>query len=333
MAALDAHAFDPAAVRLGQNYLLLGTDAWLIDSVSDAIRARLKETENTDLVIAYGDEVKCAQLNDLLDSISIFSSAKLVLLRNADDLKKAELECLAGYFDNPSETQSVIVVAAKVDARTSAWKKIRDHSQVVVCDPPRYSEALTPWVEKELRKLGKTWGYNAKEIFVSRVELDFANAHSELQKLALLTGDRRQVSEADVIRSIGSSRVGTQIDFYRALGARNARQGLELLERMLFSDWEPLQVFGLITRFYNTLYRILLLKNVHISPSEIKAKYLGDVIFPKQKQEYLGFAANYRLDSFGAIYEALLDTDAKLKTTAASGAVLLSACLLRLLET
>ena len=332
MAALDAHAFDPSAVRLGQNYLLLGTDAWLIDSVSDAIRAKLKETDNADLVIVYGDEVKCAQLNDLLDSFSIFSSSKLVLLRNAEELKKAESDCLAGYFDNPSDTQSLIVVAARVDARTSAWKKIRDHSQVVACDPPKYSSAMTAWAEKELRKLGKTWGYNAKEIFVNRVELDYANAHSELQKLALLAGDRRQISEADVIRSIGSSRVGTQIDFFRALGARNARQCLELLERMLFSDWEPLQVFGQITRFYNTIYRILLLKNVHISPAEIMAKHLADV-FPKQKQEYLGFAANYRLDSFGAIYEALLDTDAKLKTTAASGAVLLSACLLRLLET
>lgn len=331
MPAVDALAFDFSSIKLGGNYLLLGTDAFLVDSISDGIRRALKASSDADLVIIYGDEVKVAQLNDLLDTLSIFSSAKLILLRNAGALEQKELDCLAGYFGSPSDVQSLIIVAEKIDARISGWKKIKDHCQVVVCDPPRWGGNMSSWMERELKKLGKTMTSTAREMFVSRIELDYANASNELQKLALLTGDSKQITESDVLRSLGSSRVGTQIDFFRCLGDRKTKQAIELLDKMLSSDWEPLQVLGMISRFYSLIYRILLLKKNHISASEIVSKHLADV-FPNQKQEYVRFSANYELSGMSKIYDLLIDTDAKIKTSSASGPILLTMCILKLLD-
>lgn len=326
--ALD---FDPSVIKLGTSFLLLGTDAYLVDQVGDEIRKILKERFGADIIILYGDEIKLAELNDYLDGFSIFSSAKLLMIKNAEALKKKELQVVAEYFSDPAENQSLLIIAEKVDLRTSGWKKIKDSCVLVTCDPPKYSGLLRPWVEKKLRTYGMSMDSKAIETFCSRIELDYANANNELVKLVILNPNTKQIKEADVMRSIGSSRVGTQIDFYRAMGTRNAKNCIELLERMLISEWEPLQVFFQINKFFGVIWRILLLKKNHITPDEIIKTHLAE-IFQSQRQEYVNFSNNYSLQSLESIFSILLETDARIKLSAAQPEVLLEMCLLEILS-
>ncbi|HNT52750.1 MAG TPA: DNA polymerase III subunit delta, partial [Candidatus Syntrophosphaera sp.] len=294
MTAVPALKFDPQKVSLGQNYLLLGGDAYLTDMVADVIYARLAQSAAPDRLIVYCDEVKATELNDLLDAYSIFSSSKMILLRNAELLKKQELETLAAYFTEPSDGQTLVVTADKVDARVAGWKKIRDVCQVVTCDPPRFSSELVPLVNLVLSRLGIRMSESAKSLFINRVELDFASVYNELQKLGLLLGARKLISDEDIIRSIGISRVGTQIEFFRSLGNRQSKTCLQLLEKMLSSDWAPLQVLFLINRFYFSIYKIMLLRENHFSATEIIRAQLPEH-FESQRAEFVRFSDHYRI--------------------------------------
>ncbi|HOR30331.1 MAG TPA: hypothetical protein PLW71_02920, partial [Candidatus Syntrophosphaera thermopropionivorans] len=113
MNEINALEIDKLKPKLGENFLLVGGDAYLTDLAIDHIRKHLKSKAKVDLVIIYGDEAKVPEINELLDSYSVFSSAKLVLFRNADQLRKKELDTLADYFREPSEQQSVILTAEK----------------------------------------------------------------------------------------------------------------------------------------------------------------------------------------------------------------------------
>ncbi len=329
--AIDALEFDTVKLSLGDNFLLTGGDAFLMDIVTDRVRQELKQNDDVDLVIVYGDEARSAQINDLLDTYSIFSSAKLILFRNADLLKKAELECLANYFADPSPQQSLVITAEKIDARLSGWKKIKEACETVTCEPPRHGGMFAAWLDKALARLGKFMPQPARYAFTNRVELDFASANNELQKLALLVGDRKQITEADVLRGIGSSRVGTQIAFAKALGEKQPREALTLLDRLLASDQKALQITSQINRVFLVIYHILLMKEAHLSPAEISSKHLMEV-FADQRKFYLGFAQKYTLPQLEKILAILLDTDSKLKTSQGSDAVLLTTCILRIME-
>lgn len=329
--AIDALEFDSVKPRLGDNFLLLGPDAFLQDTVTNQIRETLKRDADVDLVIVYGDEMRCAQINDLLDTYSIFSSTKLILFRNADLLRKPELDCLAAYFQNPSLEQSLVITAEKADLRTSAWKKISSDSKVVNCDFPRWGDMLINWLNKSLAKMGKNMRPDARAMFIERVELDYASANNELQKLGLLVGERKTITIDDVQQSLGSSRLGTQIGFARALGGRRSAEALDLMDRMLNSETKGLQILGQITRVFTAIHHILLMKEAHLSPSEITAKHLHD-LYPKQRAEYMNFAKNYSLPQTQTIFTILLETDTKLKTTAASDAILLTQCILQIME-
>lgn len=327
---LPALEIDSLKPKLGQNFLLVGGDAYLTDLALDHIRKNLET--NVDLVIIYGDEAKVPEIKDLLDSYSIFSNAKLVLFRNVDQLKKKELDALTDYFSEPSEQQTLILTAEKIDDKKGSWKIISKACIHILCNPPSYSGALSPWLDKSLAKLDLTMSFKAKQAFISRVELDYANANNELQKLALLVGDKKEITENDVLRSIGFSRVGTQIDFYRALGNRQLKETMQLLERMLNSEFKVLQVLFYIIKFYDTIYHILLLKKAHISATEIMNIHLTN-LYPSQRKEFMDFSNNYSLLQLQTIFNILLDTDTKIKSSSASDAVLLTNCIFKIMET
>lgn len=317
--------------RLGQNFLLVGSDAFLTDTVTKQIKSQLRIANEIDITIVYADEAKSGELAEHLDTFTIFSSDKLVILKNCELFHKKELEVLASYFDAPSDAQSVIITAEKIDARLSTWKKILSGTVRINCDPPRYGGEIRAWLVAELKRMGKSMSPKAIEEFSSRIELDYFSAANELVKIDLLAQDRRSFNEADVMASLGTTRTGTLIDFFRALGKRKAKPAIEAVELMLAADWEPLQVFFQLYKFYSVLYKIVLLRKNHISDSEISSKHIMEV-YLSQRKEYLEFARAYSISALEAIMVILLDTDSKLKSSNVEKNLQLGLSILALME-
>ncbi|MDD4310249.1 MAG: DNA polymerase III subunit delta [Candidatus Cloacimonetes bacterium] len=327
--ALD---FNIHSIKLGVSYLLIGTDSYLSDVVTDKLKAKLKQTADVDIFIIYGDSIKSSDLAEQLDTFSIFSSAKLVIIRNAEKLGTKELAILGDYFDSPSDIQTVVIVTDKIDIRFTAWKKIKAGCDNILCEPPRYGGAIRSWLDKDLKERGKTMTPRAIEEFVNRIELDYYSAANELTKLDLLVGKNKSITEIDVLKSLGTTRIGTLIDFYRALGKRQTKQALEAMDKMIMADWEPLQVFFQFQKFYHSIWRIILLRKAHRSDNEILTKYIMD-IYATQRKEFMEFARQYSLSSIERIFSILMETDAQYKLSVADPQVLLSACLIKIMDT
>ncbi len=311
-------------------YFLMGNDAHLIERAQLRIRDQLIKKKKVDLVIVYGDETSAGELSELLDVYSLFSDSKLILLRSVEVLKGNALEILANYIDSPLEDQTLIITSSKIDLKTKIWKRIKENSILVNCDPPRHSGDIRLWLDAELSSANKRMDQKAKDEFLSRVELDYSTIDNELQKLFLIVNERSQILESDVDQSLGTTRSGAQSDFYRALGNRNKQKALTLLNNMLSSDLEPLIILFQLNKFYNTMWKIRLLQENHISYSEIISQHLND-LFMSYRSEYIEFSKKLKTSEFPMIFSVLLDTDSKLKLSAASAEVLLSTCLIRIL--
>jgi len=326
--ALD---FSASNVSLGSSYLLLGTDTYLADRIIDVLRSSLRKQANADTLIVYGNEVKSSELSEHLDTFSVFSEAKLIVIRNAESMDKKVLEVLSAYFESPSEIQSLAIVAEKTDQRLKTWKTIATACLTLNCDPPRYGAAIKNWLQKSLNQMGKTMLPKAQDEFMNRIELDYYHAANELAKLDILTRDAKVITEADVLKSLGTTRTGTLIDFYRALGRKQLKPCLEAIYRMFYADWEPLQILFQFNKFFSTVWKINLLRQKHISPQEIMSKHLFEV-FATQRKDFLDFAPNYSLASLEKIFGILLETDSQYKLSAAESSVLFTNCLVRIIQ-
>jgi DNA polymerase III delta subunit len=327
----SAPVFDPKTVELGKNYLLVGTEAWLIDSYQRQIRDRLKQSGELDVTTIYADEVKAGELGEHLDTFTIFSGAKMVVIKNCEKFLKKELETVAAYFDAPSEIQCLVIITEKTDAKYNAWKKIRSGCEIIACDPPKFAGDIRNWLMAELRRRDKVMSPKAIMEFTGRIELDYFSTANELAKILLLVGDRKQIGEDDVLTSLSGSRAGTQIDFLRALGNRQIKNALEATALMLQTDAEPLQIFFGLYRFFVNLYKIQLLRDRHISDNEILQKHISDIFF-SQRKEYLEFSRRYSLKGLEQIFAILLDTDSKLKSSLTDKTLQLELCIVQALN-
>lgn len=323
--------FDTTTAKLGENFLLMGTDAWLIDSYLRRIRETLSGTQDLDSVLIYADEVRGGVLEEHLDTFTIFSSAKLLVIKNCEKFPKRELEIIASYFEAPSEIQTLIIVTEKTDAKFNYWKKIKDNCKIIPCNPPKFASEIRNWLMNELKLRGKLMAPKAIVEFTSRTELDYLSVANELEKVLLLIGDRKQINESDVLTSLSGSRAGTQIDFLRALGNRQCKNALESIALMLETDTEPLRIFFGISRFFMILYKILLLREQHVSDMEINQKHLTEV-FISQRKEYLNFSRKYDVKNLENIFEILLDTEYKLKSSVMDKTMALELCIIQALS-
>ncbi len=310
---INALNFASHRPTLGQNYLIQGSDAHLIDKVLDYIKRALKHDNEIDISIVYGDEIKAAELGEYLDTFTIFASSKLVIIRNTEALLKRELEVVAAYFESPSETQTLAIVTEKANKTLGAWKKIAASCHTVICDPPRFASEMRNWLIAELKRMGKVMTPGAIAEFTNRIELDYSIAANELAKIDLLVGSRKQITEKD-LDGFSGSRAGTQIDFFRAMGGKQTKAALEAVNLMLEADWEPLQIHFSMFRFFTNLWKIQLLRAKHITENEISSRHIAD-IYASQRKEYLGFARNYSISSLEKIMDLLLQTDYKLKSS------------------
>lgn len=323
---------EPIEIALGKSYLLQGSDAYLIDTHIQRIKQQIRSKHDVDTTVLYADELrnKSSELAEHLDSFSIFSESKIIILKNAEQLLKKELEVIVQYLEAPAENQTLILVADKYDARLGSWKKINAAVAKIPCDPPKFTGEIRAWLTTELNRAGKRMSPKAMEDFCSRIELDYFSAANELAKLLLLAGERATITEQDIDQSLGTTRTGTKIDFLRALGRKNAKAALEAVELMLEAEWEPLQVFFQISSFYNVLYKIALLRAKGISDMEIISKHIGEV-FQSQRKEYLDFASAYKQAELERILEILLETDSRLKSSIVEKNVELSVALMKIL--
>jgi len=327
---------EPESASGQQCFLIIGDDGYLVDKVYRGIKDLIKKTIPVfEQVTLYGDELQITELSDYLESYSLFADNRLLVIRNADRLgeedksrkqpekAKRMLEVVANYLQNPEASQVLILIADSVDSRLTGWKKIKDLCQTIECEPIKYAGEMKAWLETTLRANKKTMDANAKELFLTKVELDFCSAENELSKLFIYCGERMQITDKDVITTMPTTRAGALGEFYKSLGNRNSREVVLKVNEMLENDWVPLQVMSNIIRFFLTVWKIHALEAKHISSGEIIAKHLPDV-FPSQKANYLAYAGKFKSKEISLIFADILEADSRLKLSMAEPEVLLN---------
>ncbi|MFO7660205.1 MAG: DNA polymerase III subunit delta [Candidatus Cloacimonadaceae bacterium] len=323
-------------------YLITGKDAYLAEKVYEALKQSVRKSiPGFELITLYGDELKVSEISEYLDSYSIFSENRLLVIKNADRLgeedknrkqpekQKRMLELISENLKQPEPTQVIILMAESVDGRLAGWKAVKDACFLIECEPIRHAGHMKSWLESTLREHQKSMDLKAKNLFLEKVELDFCTAENEMEKLFVYLGERKNITEKDVNSTLPISRTGTISDFYKALGSRNSKDTIAKTLEMLANDWKDLQILANIIRFFMSIWKIHILKAKHVTDNEILKSHLND-IFESQRSDYLAYAKKYKAKELPGIFKILLDTDAQIKLSMAESETLMTLCILKI---
>ncbi|MDR0728813.1 MAG: DNA polymerase III subunit delta [Prevotellaceae bacterium] len=201
-------------------YLLVGEEPYYIDRLSQYIAEHvLSETERSfNQQILYGRDITTSQLIDMARRFPMMSSQQVVIVREAQDLKKIEL--LEAYVRRPlASTILVLCYKGKIDRRTSFYKLMLTGGEVFESAKP-YDDEVQNWITAYLKEKGCTINPKANAMLVEFVGVDLTKITREIDKLfTLLPEGSKQITAEHIEQNIGISKDYNTFELNAAVAA------------------------------------------------------------------------------------------------------------------
>jgi DNA polymerase-3 subunit delta len=240
-------AIDNAAKgKLLPIYLLGGSEQLLIQRCCDAVRVATvgSGTRGLSEDVYDAKQTSAAAILTACRTLPMMSRRRLVLVRGAEDMRKADQEALLPYLDAPEATTVLVLAAPGFDKRFKLCLTAMEKGYFFEAAPPTEAE-LAPWIEREAKTRGVTFEAGAAESLAMAIGPDLALLVDAMERLSLYTnGAPIQTSTIDHV--ITAVREVPAWDLAEAIGQRNVSACLTILARLLSQDQAPLAMLGLI---------------------------------------------------------------------------------------
>ena len=217
-------------------YLLTG-ESFLAEEALDKIR----RTESTDVLseVTFDPSSEAAELVEALETASLLGDRRLVVIRDAQDLKKDHAEALAGYLESPSPSSVLVLVAS---GRTKLDAVVRTKGDVIALEAPK-GRRLVSWLRDRARARRLKLDERAAWALVDAVGNELRDLDAALEQLATGIGPDASVDAAKV-RSMFARLADERIyAFTDAVGDRRLPLATSTLRRLLDQGDEPLVLF------------------------------------------------------------------------------------------
>ncbi len=219
--------------------LLIGENSFEIE------RALRQITADFDGVIERidGSSLQLAQLPDLLMGVSLFATARTVIIRDLGS-NKAIWPVLGDWLPRISDDIHLVLVESKPDKRTTAFKVLKNQATVHEFQPWTDRDTLVAerWVNDESKKLGIDMDKSSVQTLVRWVGIDQWQLFHALEKLALV-----DIVSVDVIKNIIEpnpiENVFNLFDTALRGDVNDLRQMLKILEQ----SEDPYRLFALLS--------------------------------------------------------------------------------------
>lgn len=291
--------------------ILVGEESYLVSRAlvrleKEVIDPAVKDF-NYNQFSARSDSV--AKILDCCALFPMMAEKRLVIVRDAEAIKKEDAETWLSYFNKPIPSTHLVLVASKIDARLKIWKTATDLRLVTSLKTP-YENELPQWVMGEAKERGVSITSEAAHALSQSIGNSLMALVSALEKLKLYIVPETSIELKHVEEIVGPFFSKTIFDFADKVGNRKLREATAILNQMA-TKGEP---FVLLLFMINRHFRLLLLAheemNAGTAPPTI-AKVLG--VSPFFIKDYLNQAKKIPLKTLKKIYTHLLTTDRALK--------------------
>ena len=294
-------------------YFLFGDESFLLDEAVESLTKFLLQDTLKDFNYTsfYAHEVEVQNLRDAVETLPVMAPRRVVILKEAHELKDKEWEELMPIIENPVDTTTWICVAQKADKRKKFLKAFLEHGVVSEFKRP-FENQIPQWITAIARKYSLKIDSEASQVLHQLVGNDLAEINSELKKLSQFLGDRNQVLVDDVLEAVSHVRINSIFELTDAIGRNDRSYALVCLANLIENGGNEVAILSLISRHFRILKLVAEGLSEQISGQRLSQRAGVSPYFLKQYMEQVKFWQNGKLES---TFRALLDTDRALKAS------------------
>lgn len=315
-------------------YAVTGEEDLLKSEAVAAIKHKaLGDADPSMCYVEYdGESVACNAVFDELRTLPFLGSRRVVLLEKADKFADRFRDALNNYLDSPSATGTLILLLAKLDARTKLGKALAKWRSVVDCGR-LYERQVPGWIVERTRRHGKRIAPRAAQMLAEYVGSDLGQLSNHIEKLVTYVGDRAQIDADDIAALTDTDRTRTIFELTECIGSKHTQRALTILNQFTQSGDEAPYVVTMLAWQLRRLWktkRIVaqsargagdsLVTDVQKAVGGARF-FIPDLIRQSQAYEEADLVRGYRL---------LLEYDVKFKTSGDDPKMLLELLVLNL---
>ncbi|HAK60519.1 MAG TPA: DNA polymerase III subunit delta [Nitrospiraceae bacterium] len=310
-------------------YLFYGEEAFLIQEAVDLIIRKVVDPGARDFTFntVYCRETPVSDMVNLAQTLPFLSPMRLVIAKEIDVLKAADIKELLPYLESPSPSTCFVMVSEqrKYDKK-AVVSAVETHGAVTAFYPLAERE-LHPWIAGWGRARGLSITGDAIQFLVQVLGTDLQKVNNELQKVVIYQKDKKDITLEDVMAVVGDFREFTSFDLAEAIGSKEAHRAFQILTRLLQEGEQPVGLLGMTAWNFRRLMRAKALEAGGVRYDEIKKKvgvlWLHSSSFQKQMKRFT-------LSELRDAFEVMLVTDKKLKSSSMKGRLVLERMIMTL---
>lgn len=308
---------------------LYGTEAYLRDRCLEALRNALVPTHARDfnLTVCYGKETAVEAILDTARTFPVFSSHRLVIIKDAHLLSASQLEAFLPYLQDAVPETVLVFVGDKIDARKKFFQEFKKRGELVEFKP-LYDNQIPAFVKNHARAADKTFTEEGLALFCRRVGSSLQEIDAELNKLYGYVGEGRLIDVAEVKAVVSDTRVDTVFDLSNALGKRETGAALRFMRRLHEDDAASLGILAMLTRHFRNLWKISELLDQKVPRRDIP-RLVG--VNPYFADGLISQSSHFSSGQYRRIFELFLQTDVALKSSGAHAEALMEDLVLQVI--
>ena len=299
--AFEKHLEGAFPKHLAPVYMLLSKDDFQRKSAYDTLLKYLLVEQSDSLALKVYDDGKVdidAVLSEL-NSLGFFSTKKIIVIHQAQDLLKPAIEKLVNYFQNPNPSSFLVITATSVAANTIFYKK----SEVagVILDIPEEKawekeKSLKDWIENIFIEKGKSFDSQVSFQLLKQIGTSQALLFQEIEKLLCYVGDRKHISLQDIQDICISINVENVWQLGESIFRRDAKTALRISLNLLHDGTPLLMLLRQIRSQFQTDFQVCTIMVNGGTPVDVTKQfaYMKGQILDK----HISFSTAYGLHRF-----------------------------------
>ncbi len=254
----------------------------------------------------YAGEDPVSAMVSLLRNGSLFADTRLVLIKNAELIKKKEeAELLAAYLAAPQEGTTLVLIsdATAVDKHLEA--AVPKEAKRVFWE--LFENRKTEWVASWFRREGLTITAEGIETILELVENNTDALRRECSHLSILLKKGTPVTGELVETYLSHTREESAFTLFSRLAEGDLERSLETLHTLLAAKESPQAILAGLTWCFRKLYDYLTLC-ASGSPGDFDLKRIG-LASKKAQRDYAQAARRYDLAAVRRLLALTADFD------------------------
>ena len=312
-------------------YLFFGEEEFLIQEALDLIIKKVVDPGARDFNFnaLYCRDTPVSEIVNLCQTLPFMSEKRLVLARDFDVLKAADLEELVPYLNDPSPSTCLVMVSNQGKYEKKSVTAAVEAHGAVTRFYPLLDREIVAWIEGWARARGLSLQRDAAQYLWQTIGNDLQKIGNELEKVEISIKEKKSITFEDVKTVVGDFREYTSFDLAAALGSKNREKAFLILSRLIQEGEQPVGLLGSIAWNFRRLLQAKAMEAAGTAPDEAMKKLRPPVIF-HQAAQFKTQMRSFTIDELRNAFAVMLSTDKTLKSSGLSGRLVLERMILKL---